>query len=271
MEPTGFSQNSVPEGKNPEDRGLIQPGFWERPQQSTKRRRSRECWVLFRDIRLLSKPPLFDRNVYHHPVCKTLANSKCPWRLFYYFPETSCWRRSWKCCCYTYIIFCEAWKGCSSPLCHCVGAHSSDTADEQTLPETKSTESWEGRDKKMTPRAEHPSKRGRYYQLKTKALSSPFPCVPQLLLKTMFYPKNCIRLNILPGKFGWMWMEKIFITYILAPSRRSDWTPQCAGFIQMGPLLASLSRTRTWWELLSEVYLGVGRQSGWISALWQYF
>lgn len=41
-----------------------------------------ECRVQFT---LFNKPSLLDRNVYHRPVCKALAESKCPWRLFYYF------------------------------------------------------------------------------------------------------------------------------------------------------------------------------------------
>lgn len=119
---------------------FMQPRFWQCPLQSTKKR-NRECWVHFRGIRLLSKL-LFYRNVCHHRVCKALAKSKCPWRLFYYFLETSCWMWSWKCCCYTYIIFRDAWKGCSWPLCHCVGPA---VQTQQTLPAAKSMQSWEGR------------------------------------------------------------------------------------------------------------------------------
>lgn len=112
---------------------FLQPRFWEHPQQSTKKRRRRECWVHRRGVRLLSKP-LFDRNVYQHPVCKALAKSQCPWRLSYDFLETGCWMWSGSCGCSTYITVREAGGGCSWPLCHCVGPA---VQTQQTAPETK--------------------------------------------------------------------------------------------------------------------------------------
>lgn len=58
-----------------------------KPQEEEEQR---ESWVPFNGTRLFNRlSSSFDRNVHHRPVCKALAESKCPWRLFYYFSENT--------------------------------------------------------------------------------------------------------------------------------------------------------------------------------------
>lgn len=109
----------------------------------------------------------------------------------------------------------------SLPLC---GASSSDTAD---VASSRVHGILGRRTRRWSQGAEHPSEQGQHHQWETKALGSCFPAARSSTVtprKPCFILKNCIRikLNILPGKFVLMWMEKIFITYILAPSRRSE-------------------------------------------------